>query len=198
MIAYRRQNVLIAGEESQAICIAFRKRGHYAYSCDIQDCSGGHPEWHIKGDYIPIIKSKLYWDLIIFHPDCTAMATSGNRWYAQGMPYYEKRIAAIENTIKTWELIKSHARKACLENPVSVIFSHPRMKNHQYIQPWQFGHGETKKTGIELFNLPMLTPTDIVDGREPRIHKMVKSINRKKERSKTFIGIAQAMADQWG
>lgn len=188
--------ILVAGEESQAITIAFRNKGHEAYSCDLQDCSGGHPEWHIKGDYIPIIKSRI-WDLIIYHPDCTYMAVSGNRWYGRGKPMHFKRIKAIEDTLKTWELVKKQSKKAALENPVSVIFSQPGMNNHQYIQPWQFGHGETKKTGFELFNLPELKPTNIVEGREQRIWKMAPSPERSKLRSKTYLGISDAMAEQW-
>lgn len=189
--------VLIACEESQAVCIAFRKRGHEAYSCDLQPCSGGHPEWHIQGDCVDIIERE-YWDFIGFHPDCTKMALSGNRWYCEGSGRYHERIEAIEWTIKTWKLIKKHAKKAYCENPASVLFSHPEMSNHQYIQPWMFGHGETKKTGLELYNLHPLKSTNIVAGREHRIWKMSPGPERKKERSKTLIGIAEAMAEQWG
>jgi hypothetical protein len=190
-------NVLIAGEESQAVCLAFRRRGHEAFSCDLQPCSGGHPEYHIMGDYVDAIKSRI-WDFIGFHPDCTKMAVSGNRWYGAGTSRHHERIEAVEETIKTWRLIKKHSKRGYCENPVSVLFSHHEMVNVQYIQPWQFGHGETKKTGLELYNLEPLKPTNIVSGRENRIWKMSPSVDRKKLRSKTFPGIAAAMADQWG
>lgn len=191
--------VLIACEESQTVCKAFRKLGHEAYSCDIQECSGGHPEWHLQED----IEEAIYnyyphsFDLTIFHPPCTALAVCGNRWYGKGTKRHNERIKAIEWTLKTWRKIKFWSISACLENPLSVIFSQPEMNNHQYIQPWQFGHGETKKTGLELYNLPELKPTKIVSGREQRIWKMGPSPDRKKLRSKTYQGIAEAMATQW-
>jgi len=187
--------VLIACEESQRVCIAFRKLGHDAFSCDLTPCSGSHPEWHLQFDCVEVIKSD-YWDLIIFHPDCTCMAVSGNRWYGHGTLGYSKRIDAINWTLKTWDLICRHSKKSCLENPVSVIFSY--LKNPQYIQPWQFGHGETKRTGLFLRNLPELKLTNIVSGREQKIWKMPPSVERKKLRSKTYLGIADAMAKQWG
>lgn len=189
--------VLVACEESQVVTKAFRALGHEAYSCDLVPCSGGHPEWHIQDDCINIIKNGG-WDFIGFHPDCTAMVVSGNRWYGIGMKYHPKRIQAVDWTIRAWRLIKKTAKYAYLENPVSVIFSHPEMTNHQYIHPWQFGHGETKKTGLELHNLPFLVPTNIVDGREQRVWKMGPSKDRKKLRSKTFSGIGDAFAEQWG
>jgi hypothetical protein len=188
--------VLVACEESQVVCKEFRKLGHEAYSCDLLPCSGGHPEWHFMGDCVEFIPS-IKWDMIIFHPDCTAMAVSGNRWYGQGMPRHNKRIEDLCWTMETWELIKDNSRTACLENPVSVIFSEYPKKLIQYVQPWQFGHGETKKTGLMLHNLPHLKPTNIVSGREHRIWKMPPSENRKRLRSITFSGIAEAMAEQW-
>lgn len=187
--------VLIGCEESQEVCKAFRRKGHDAYSCDLQDCSGGHPEWHIKDDVMNVIPTEM-WDLIIIHPDCTAMAVSGNRWYGKGMPMNDKRNNQVKWTLSLWELAKKHSKRVALENPVSVIFTH--LPNVQYIQPWQFGHGETKKTGIALHNLPELMPTDIVEGREQRIWKMPPSKDRKKLRSKTYSGIANAIAEQWG
>jgi hypothetical protein len=188
--------ILVACEESQAVTIALRVRGHEAYSCDLLPCSGGYSEWHIQGDCVPAIKSR-FWDIIFFFPSCQYMAVSGNRWYGKGTAGYLLRIEAIKWTLETWELIKKHTDKAVLENPVSVIFSQPGMDNHQYIQPWMFGHGETKKTGLELYNLPMLKPTNIVSGREHRIWKMGPSPERSFLRSKTFPGIAEAMADQY-
>jgi hypothetical protein len=189
--------ILIACEESQEITKAFREKGHESFSCDIKPCSGGRPEWHIQEDCVDAICSKR-WDIIIFHPDCTFMAVSGNRWYGKGMPGYYKRVQAIEWTLTVWELIKEHSDRAALENPVSVIFSQPQTCRPQYIQPWQFGHGETKKTGFKLYNLPELKPMHIVSGREQRVWKMPPSENRKSLRSKTYPGIAKAIAEQWG
>ena len=189
--------VLIACEESQAITKEFRILGHEAYSCDILECSGGHPEWHIKADCENAIESCL-WDLIIFHPPCTAMAVSGNRWYGNGQPRNMERIKAIEWTLRIWDKIKRQSKMAAMENPVSVLFSQTGIDNVQYIQPWMFGHGETKKTGFELWGLPQLKPTNIVEGREPRIWKMPPSDERSKLRSKTYSGIAKAIAIQWG
>jgi len=189
--------ILIACEESQTVCKAFRQHGREAWSCDLVPCSGGHPEWHLQFDCVEVIKND-FWDIIIFHPDCTCMAVSGNRWYGRGMKWNEKRIEAVRWTLKTWELICEHSKASVLENPVSVIFSEPELKNPQYIQPWQFGHGETKKTGLYIRNLPRLKPTNIVSGREHNIWKMPPSADRKKKRSKTYQGIACAMAEQWG
>jgi hypothetical protein len=189
--------ILVACEESQEVTKAFREKGHEAYSNDILPCSGGHPEWHFGCDCEEAIKSR-FWDIIIFHPDCTFMAVSGNRWYGKGMPENHKRIQAVKWTVKMWETIKLQSERSVLENPVSVIFSEPELWNPQYIQPWQFGHGETKRTGLKLRNLPRLKPTKIVAGREHRVWKMPPSVNRKCLRSKTFPGIAKAMAEQWG
>ena len=136
------------------------------------------------------------WDMIILHPDCTKMAVSGNRWYGKGTPKENERIAAIAWTKKLWAKSTLYCNRVCLENPVSVIFSH--IPANQYIQPWQFGHGETKKTGLALHNLPVLVPTNIVEGRENRIWRMAPSETRKRDRSETFQGIADAIADQWG
>jgi len=199
-------SILIACEESQAVTKAFRAKGYETYSCDLQDCSGGHPEWHIKGDCVPVIKSR-FWDLIVFHPECTYMAVSGNRWYGRGMPKHHKRLEAIEWTVSTWSLIKKHSDKAAMENPISVIFSQPEMNNHQYVQPWWFGHKAFKATGFELYGLSNLIPTDKLippkKGTEEYkkwsfIHRMPPCPERSKLRSKTFPGIADAMAGQWG
>jgi len=188
--------VLIACEESQTVCKAFRKLGHEAYSCDIQECSGGHPEWHYKEDVFDVIDKG--WDLIIMHPPCTAMAVSGNRWYGRNMPMHNKRIEAVEWTKKLWDKACSVCKKVVMENPVSVLFSNIVADTIQYIQPWMFGHGETKKTGLALKGLPELEPTNLVEGREQRIWKMPPSPDRAKLRSVTFQGIADAMAQQWG
>ena len=186
--------VLIGCEESQTVCQAFREAGHEAYSCDLQS-TRGNPDWHYKQDIMEVIPTKQ-WDLIILHPDCTEMAVSGNRWYGTGMPYNEKRKAAIAWTIQLWKLAKKHSARAALENPVSVIFKH--LENVFYLQPWEHGHGETKKTGFALHNLEPLKPTNIVSGREQRVWKMSPGPNRKRDRSKTFDGVAAAMVFHWG
>ena len=191
------EQILIGCEESQTICAAFRAAGYEAYSCDLQP-TRGNPDWHIQGDVMEAIQSRQ-WSLIILHPDCTAMAVSGNRWYGTGMPYNDQRTEQLEWTLNLWELGKKYADSVALENPVSVIF--PELKKQgvkiQYIQPWQYGHGETKKTGLALHNLPELVPTNIVEGREQRIWKMAPSPTRKRDRSATFLGIAQAIVEQW-
>jgi len=188
--------VLVACEESQAVTKEFRKLGHEAYSGDLVECSGGHPEWHYKEDVVDVVLG-TEWDIIILHPPCTALAVSGNRWYGDGMEYNDLRDAAIKWTVELWESAKLAARVGCaMENPVGVLTK--VIGKPQYIQPWQFGHGETKKTGLWLHNLPELRPTDIVEGREQRIWKMGPSEDRAKLRSKTFHGIARAMAEQWG
>jgi hypothetical protein len=187
--------VLVACEESQAVTKAFRAKGHEAYSCDLQDCSGGHPEWHIKGDVI----HQLYndWDLVIAHPTCTRLTNSGVRWLAE-RDLWDDMYAACEFFNHFQSLGKSGVR-VCIENPIPHKYAVEYIgKYDQIIQPWQFGHGETKATCLWLYNLPKLVPTDIVVGREQRIWKMSPGPERTKERSKTFSGIAAAMADQWG
>jgi len=136
------------------------------------------------------------WDLIILHPDCTAMALSGNRWYGINMPRHAERLAAVDWTVNLWHLAIQHADKVALENPASVVFRH--LGGAQFVQPWQFGHGEVKRTGFALHNLPKLAPTDIVDGRAERVWRMPPSPTRKRDRSITYQGIADAMAGQWG
>jgi len=188
-------SILIGCEESQTICGKFRQAGYAAYSCDLEP-TRGNPDWHYQADIMEVIPLH-YWDLIILHPDCTAMAVSGNRWYGEGMPRHNERIKAVKWTFQLWALALRHAPRAALENPVSVIFKHI-ISPVQYIQPWQFGHGETKKTGFALFNLPHLTPSNPVEGREQRIWKMAPSPTRKRDRSATYPGIACAIVDQWG
>lgn len=188
-------SILIGCEESQTICGAFRAAGYEAYSCDLEP-TRGNSEWHIQGDVMQAVRLQ-FWDLIILHPDCTAMAVSGNRWYGKGMPKENDRAKTVMWTLALWRLAKEHSYKAALENPVSVIFKHIK-EPVQYIQPWQFGHGETKKTGFALHNLPPLKPTNIVEGREQKVWKMGPSPTRKRDRSKTYDGIAQAIVNQWG
>ena len=176
------------------MCAAFRAQGHDAWSCDLQP-TRGNPDWHYQQDIMDVVS--LGWDLIILHPDCTAMALSGNRWYGAGMPYSDQRTAAIKWTVGLWRESIKHADSVALENPASVIFKHLDAQA-QYIQPWMFGHGEVKRTGFALHNLLPLVPTDIVDGREERIWRMPPSPTRKRDRSVTYQGIADAIADQWG
>jgi hypothetical protein len=185
--------ILIGCEESQTICKAFRDSGYEAYSCDIEP-TRGNSDWHYQADIMDVIPTRQ-WSLIILHPDCTAMAVSGNRWYGKNMPRHDERLKAIEWTICLWELAKEYSDKVALENPVSVIFSH---LDAHYIQPYEHGHGETKKTGFSLHNLKPLTPTNQVSGRVQRVWRMPPSPTRKRDRSKTYLGIAQAIVNQWG
>ena len=182
--------VLVACEYSGRVRDAFLARGHDAISCDLLDTDAPGP--HYKGDVFDIIKDG--WDIIIMHPPCTALAVSGNRWYGRGMPKNKERSEAIEWTLRLWRTALQFSKRVAMENPVGVL----PMPATQYIQPWQFGHGETKKTGLWLHNLKPLFPTNVVDGREQRIHKMPPSPERWKKRSETYHGIANAMADQWG
>lgn len=189
--------VLIVCEESQEVCKAFRELGHEAYSCDIQECSGGHPEWHLKKDAMVAIKLGG-WDLIIMHPPCTALAVSGNRWYGKGQPQHQQRLDAVAWTQRLWDAATSACGRVAMENPVGVLNTMGHFPKPAYIQPWQFGHGETKKTGLWLHVLPPLQSTNIVEGREQRVWKLPPSKDRGKLRSKTYPGIAKAMAEQWG
>ena len=199
--------VLIACEESQEVCKAFRKRGHEAYSCDLQDCSGGHPEWHIMGDVLPLLNGDCSfitrggqwvnidgrWDLIIAHPPCTHLASSGARWFREKQMDYRQQ----KSCVLFMQMMLANAYRVAVENPVGIM-SRCYRRPDQIIQPWQFGHGETKATCLWLKNLPELVPTEIVEGREQRVWRMPPSADRAKERSKTYPGIAKAMAEQWG
>lgn len=180
----------MACEESQAVTIAMRELGHEAYSCDIQPCSGGHPEWHLQQDAIPLLGGA--WDMILAFPPCTDLAASGARWFR------EKRADGRQQ--KSIEFFMEFANAKCervaIENPVGIMSTVYR-KPDQIIQPWQFGHGETKATCLWLRGLPPLVPTEVVDEREHRIWRMAPGPERQKERSKTFAGIARAMALQW-
>ncbi|GMR18806.1 MAG: hypothetical protein BMS9Abin33_1249 [Gammaproteobacteria bacterium] len=193
--------VLVGCEISGTVRDTFLAKGHDAYSCDLKP---NEHKKHLQLDVFFAIKSARQfgdgspWDLIILHPSCTALAVSGNRWYGKGMPRHDERIAAIRWTNSLWNTAKRYAPRVCLENPVSVLGGSPMGKPTQYIQPWQFGHGETKKTGLWLSGLPQLKPTDIVTGRDQRIWKMGPSPERAALRSITYQGIADAMAAQWG
>jgi hypothetical protein len=179
--------VLIACEYSGAVRDAFIAAGHDAMSCDLLPTDVPGP--HYQGDVRDVLDGG--WDLMIAHPPCTHLAVSGARWFK------DKRVEQVEALAFVRLLLAAPVARIALENPVSIISSRVR-KPDQVIQPWQFGHGETKATCLWLKNLPLLTPTNVVDGREARVHRMAPSPTRWKERSKTYAGIAAAMADQWG
>lgn len=182
--------VLIACEESQAVTKAFRALGHEAYSCDLLECSGGHPEWHIQDDIRNVLRhGGAEWSMVIAFPPCTNLAVSGARWF-------KEKADAQRESIRFFLFFTSLKTNWAIENPIGIMSTHYR-KPDQIIQPWQFGHGETKATCLWLNGLPKLTPTNIVEGREQRIWKMAPSADRAKLRSKTYEGIAQAMASQW-
>lgn len=182
--------ILVACEESQAVTIEMRRLGHEAYSCDIEPCSGGHPEWHLQQDVIPLLTQK--WDMILAFPPCTHLAVSGAKWFAA-----KRADGRQQNAIDFFmQFANSDCPRIAIENPVGIM-STVWKKPDQIIQPWQFGHGETKKTCLWLKGLPPLISTEIVEGREQRIWKMPPSEDRAKNRAKTFPGIARAMAEQW-
>lgn len=216
--------VLIACEESQEVCKAFRVRGHEAYSCDIQEPSGGHPEWHILGDCLPILGGRCEvqtmdgieheisdkWDLIIAHPPCTDLAVSGARHFAR-----KRADGSQQRSIDFFmKFTAVDCEKVAIENPVCIMSSIWR-KPDQIIQPWQFGHPVSKKTCLWLKGLPLLQPTNIVESgktdkygfTEGAALQMARDENGKiiswndprtaKARSKTFPGIAKAMSEQW-
>ena len=179
--------VLVACEFSGTVRDAFIAKGHDAISCDLLPTERTGP--HYQGDVLNIINNGF--DLMIAHPPCTHLAVSGARWFKEK----QKEQAAALEFVRS--LMNAHVDKICIENPVSIISSRIR-KPDQIIQPWMFGHGETKATCLWLKGLPKLQPTNIVDGREARIHRMPPGPDRWKERSRTFTGIAAAMAEQWG
>lgn len=179
--------VLIACEFSGTVRDAFIAKGHDAMSCDLMPTDKPGP--HFRGDVFDVINDG--WDLMIAHPPCTHLAVSGARWFKDKVT---KQAEALDFVRK---LMNADIGRICIENPVSIISSRIR-KPDQTIQPWQFGHGETKRTCLWLKGLPKLVPTDIVDGRDQRIWKLPPSPDRWKIRSTTFQGIADAMANQWG
>jgi len=186
----KKLKVLVGCEESQAVCREFRLLGHEAYSCDVIECSGGHSEWHLQMDVFEAISLKD-WDLGIFFPPCTDLAVSGAKhfWYKIADGRQQKAIDFFLQLTKV-------PFPFCIENPVGIMSTHCR-KPDQIIQPWMFGHGETKKTCLWMSGLPKLVPTDIVEGREQRIWKMPPSKDRARLRSVTYPGVAKAMATQW-
>lgn len=217
--------ILIACEESQTVCKAFRAKGHEAFSCDIIPCSGGHPEWHIIWNATDVINGGIYklqdenaghyyaakWDLIIAHPPCTRLTVTANKWYK---PEFADRFPNIHNereeAIKFFmSFVNADCDKIAIENPVGIMSSKYR-KPDQYIQPYQFGDKAIKKTGLWLKGLPLLIPTQIVEPEFVIYNAKNKKSGKSKypvmwsgkhtaqERSKTFQGIADAMANQWG
>lgn len=180
--------ILIACEYSGRVRDAFAHMGHDATSCDMLPTDAPGP--HYQGDVSDILDDG--WDMMVAFPPCTHLAVSGARWFAEKRA--DGRQQAALDFVRL--LMDAPIDKIAIENPVSIISSHIR-KPDQTIQPWQFGHGETKRTCLWLKNLPLLTPTDIVEGREQRIWKMPPSPDRWKLRSQTFQGIADAMAGQW-
>ncbi len=210
--------VLVACEESQAVTIAFRELGHEAYSCDIEPCSGGHPEWHLQQDVIPLLNEK--WDMIIAFPPCTYLSNAGTRHYSLRMNPEWKVKEREKNRAEAAEFfmvfVNANCEKIAIENPVGWMNSNYR-KPDQIIQPYYFGDNYTKRTCLWLKGLPLLKPTNMLPKPEPKYIcqgekckgkkitwcEGIKGTSggqkgRAKARSKTFPGIAKAMADQWG
>lgn len=201
--------ILVACEESQRVTIAFRAKGHEAYSCDIQECSGGHPEWHIRANALELLKIK--WDMIIAFPPCTYLTNASSvRLRVNGEIIQERMEKAIEAKKFFLEFYNADCPRIAIENPTPGKI-HELPPYNQAIQPWMFGHAYTKRTCLWLKGLPKLEPTKIItEGITPWVNGGCKDANgnyrkfqdRKerdpKTRSKTFPGIAAAMADQWG
>lgn len=190
--------ILVACEESQAVTIELRRLGHEAYSCDIIPCSGGHPEWHLQQDVIPLLSEK--WDMIIAFPPCTHLAVSGAAWFEQ-----KRKDGRQQQGIDFFMLFANlECPKVAIENPVGIMSTYYR-KPDQIIHPWQFGHPEQKATCLWLKGLPALTETNNVQddmlrlpkSKRERLHYLSPGPERAKVRSKTYPGIARAMAEQW-
>jgi len=181
--------VLVACEFSGTVRRAFRALGHDAWSCDLLPAEGDYNMHHFQRDVLDVLE--MDWDLMIAHPPCTHLAVSGSRWFKDKMKEQAEALEFVRL------LMDAPIERIAIENPISVISSKIR-KPDQIIQPWQFGHGETKATCLWLKNLPKLVPTNVVEGREARVHRMPPGPDRWKERSRTFQGIAEAMAQQWG
>ena len=180
--------VLVGCEYSGRVRRAFRAPGHEAFSCDLLESEDSSP-FHIQGDVLKVLADGR--DLAIFHPPCTHLAVSGSRWFKYKKKEQEEALEFVS------VLMSAPIARIALENPISVISSRIR-KPDQIIQPWQFGHGETKATCLWLKGLPKLVPTNVVEGREARVHRMAPGPDRWKERSRTYEGVALAMAAQWG
>lgn len=179
--------ILIACEYSGRVREGFRKLGHDAWSCDLLPADD-NSSYHIQDDVLHHLDKE--WDIMIAHPPCTHLAVSGARWFK------DKKLEQTEALEFVQKLLDAPINKIALENPVSIISSKIR-KPDQVIQPWQFGHGETKATCLWLKNLPLLKPTNVVEGRENKVWRIGPSKNRWKIRSLTYQGIADAMATQW-
>ena len=216
--------VLVACEESQAVCKAFREKGHEVYSCDIIECSGGHPEWHIQQDVLPLLNGNCEfktadgqvhyingkWDLIIAHPPCTYMSKAGARWMfpKAGQVSQERLALAMEAKAFFFEILNADCKRICVENPRPLkIVGLPIPQ--QVIQPYEYGHPYSKATCLWLKGLPLLKPTEILVDYKPFLPSNTGSFSRggggsrgvahnAKDASKTFEGIANAMAEQWG
>ena len=215
--------VLVACEESQEVCKAFRAKGHEAYSCDLQECSGGHPEWHYTGDVLPLLNGNVTfltdgggtavidgkWDLMIAHPPCTYLCVTGNKWFDveeygdSARKRFVDRYAAI---VFFMEIALANVPKIAVENPIGIMSTAWR-KSDQIIQPYMFGDPFEKKTALWLKGLPPLKPTNIVEPPPRQVLSSGRTMplwysncggNKSKARSKTFPGIAKAMAEQWG
>lgn len=190
--------ILVACEESQAVTIELRKLGHKAYSCDTEPCSGGHPEWHLQQDVIPLLKEE--WDMIIAFPPCTHLAASGAAWFKEKQADGRQQ-EGIDFFLKFTAL---NCSLVAIENPIGIMSTYYR-KPDQIIQPWMFGHTEQKKTCLWLKGLLPLTQTNNVykemmllpQNKRERLHYLPPGPERAKQRSKTFSGIAKAMAAQW-
>ena len=199
-------SVLVACEYSGTVRDAFIELGHTAISCDLLPTDAPGP--HHQGDVIEYLNGfdDDHFDLIIAHPECTKLCVSGNAWYGEGKEKYHMRLEAVKWTMMFWELCKSKAKRVCFENPVGVLSRLGGMVKASYVQPYQFGHAEQKKTGLHLHNLPQLTDTHnvydemmLLPKRErERMHYLSPSPDRWKIRGTTYKGIASAMAEQWG
>ena len=181
--------VLVACEFSGIVRKAFEQCGHDAWSCDLLPTEDEYNHKHIQNDVRHVLCSG--WDLMVAHPPCTHLAVSGARWWYLKQEQQRQALEFVRL------LLAAPIERIALENPVSLISTAIR-KPDQIIQPWQFGHGETKATCLWLKNLPLLTPTEIVQGRQARVHRLPQSPDRWKERSRSYKGIAEAMAEQWG
>lgn len=206
--------ILVACEESQAVTIELRLLGHNAFSCDVEPCSGGHPEWHIQEDVLPLLNGRCSfetaegtvhtipdrWDMLIAFPPCTDLAVSGAAWFEQ-----KRKDGRQEKSIAFFmRFVNAHCQRIAIENPVGIM-STIHKKPDQIIHPWQHGHKEQKSTCLWLKNLPLLVETQNVKTemvklpkkQRERLHYLPPSLDRAKIRSKTFSGIAKAMASQW-
>jgi hypothetical protein len=224
MDGLRKMNILVACEESQAVCKAFREKGHNAFSCDIIECSGGHPEWHIKQDVLPLLNGnyefvsadgqahsiKGKWDLIIAHPPCTYMSKAGARWMfpKAGHVSQERLALAMEAKKFFFDILNADCEKICVENPRPLKIVGLPIPS-QVVQPYEYGHPYSKATCLWLKNLPKLRPTNVLKEYKPFLPSNTGAFSRggggsrgvahdAKTASKTFEGIAKAMAEQWG